>query len=89
MVSIRTFKDYEKFMIIMHLLSKTFEFYSKNFVKLSYDEYFDQNQIEIEKYNIMDIAKNLNIPKETARRKIKELEELGHIKRLQKKISHR
>ena len=82
----QTFKDYEKFMIIMHLLSKTFQFYSKNFVKLSYDEYFNQNLIEIEKYNIMDIAKNLNIPKETARRKIKELEELGHIKRLQKKI---
>ena len=81
-----TFKDYEKFMIVVHLLSKTFEFYSKNFVKLSYEEYFDQSQIEIEKYNIMDIAKNLNIPKETARRKIKELEELGHIKRLQKKI---
>ena len=82
----QTFKDYEKFMIIMHLLSKTFQFYSKNFVKLSYDEYFNQNQIEIEKYNIMDIAKNLDIPKETARRKIKELEDLGHIKRLQKKI---
>jgi len=81
-----TFKDYEKFMIVVHLLSKTFEFYSKNFVKLSYEEYFDQSQIEIEKYNIMDIAKNLNIPKETARRKIKELEDLGHIKRLQKKI---
>jgi predicted transcriptional regulator len=81
-----TFRDYEKFMIIMHLLSKTFQFYSKNFVKLSYDEFFNQNQIEIEKYNIMDIAKNLNIPKETARRKIKELEDLGHIKRLQKKI---
>ena len=82
----QTFKDYEKFMIIMHLLSKTFQFYSKNFVKLSYDEYFNQNQIEIEKYNIMDIAKNLDIPKETARRKIKELEDLGHIKRLKKKI---
>jgi DNA-binding MarR family transcriptional regulator len=82
----QTFKDYEKFMIIMHLLSKTFQFYSKNFVKLSYDEYFNQNQIEIEKYNIMDIAKNLDIPKETARRKVKELEDLGHIKRLQKKI---
>jgi len=82
----QTFKDYEKFMIIMHLLSKTFQFYSKNFVKLSYDEYFNQNQIEIEKYNIMDIAKNLDIPKETARRKIKELEEIGHIKRFNKKI---
>jgi len=81
-----TFKDYEKFMIISLLLSRTFEFYSKNFVRLTYDEFYDQKQIEIEKYNIMDIAKNLNIPKETARRKVKELEELGHIKRFNKKI---
>ena len=43
----RTFHDYEKFMIIMHLLTKTFNFYSKNFVKLNYDEYFDQNEVEI------------------------------------------
>ena len=82
----QTFKDYEKFMIIAHLLSRTFEFYSKNFVRLTYDEFYDQKQIEIEKYNIMDIAKNLDIPKETARRKIKELEEIGHIKRFNKKI---
>ena len=81
-----TFKDYEKFMIIALLLSRTFEFYSKNFVRLTYDEFYDQKQIEIEKYNIMDIAKNLDIPKETARRKIKELEEIGHIKRFNKKI---
>ena len=45
----RTFHDYEKFMIIMHLLMKTFESYSKNFVKLNYEEYFDQNEVEIEK----------------------------------------
>ena len=82
----QAFKDYEKFMIIAHLLSRTFEFYSKNFVRLTYDEFYDQKQIEIEKYNIMDIAKNLDIPKETARRKIKELEEIGHIKRFNKKI---
>ena len=82
----RTFNDHEKFMIIAHLLSKTFEFYSQNFVRLSFDEYFSQNQIEIGKYNIMEIAKSLNIPKETARRKVKELEGIGHIKRLSKKI---
>ena len=30
----RTFHDYEKFMIIMHLIGKTFQFYSLNFIKL-------------------------------------------------------
>ncbi len=82
----RTFYDYEKFMIVMHLLAKTFEFYGSNFVKLNYEEYFNQNQVEIEKINVMEIANSLNIPKETARRKVVELEELGTIKRLKKKI---
>jgi len=82
----RTFHDYEKFMIIMHLLMNTFEAYSKNFVKLNYDEYFDQNEVEVKIINIMEISKSLNIAKETARRKINELEEIGVIKRINKKI---
>ncbi|MDB3886025.1 DeoR family transcriptional regulator [Candidatus Pelagibacter sp.] len=82
----RTFHDYEKFMIVMHLLLQTFEAYSKNFVKLNYDEYFDQNEVEIKSINVMEISKSLNIPKETARRKINELEEMGAIKRINKKI---
>jgi hypothetical protein len=82
----RTFHDYEKFMIIMHLLMNTFEAYSKNFVKLNYEEYFDQNKVEIETINVMEISKSLNIPKETTRRKINELEEMGAIKRINKKI---
>jgi hypothetical protein len=82
----RTFHDYDKFLIIMHLLMQTFEAYSKNFVTLNYDEYFDQNQVEIKSINVMEISKSLNIPKETARRKINELEEMGAIKRVNKKI---
>ncbi|MDA7695441.1 hypothetical protein N8788_03675 [Candidatus Pelagibacter sp.] len=82
----KTFHDYEKFMIIMHLLLQTFETYSKNFAKLNYDEYFDQNKVEIKLINVMEISKSLNIPKETARRKVNELEEMGAIKRINKKI---
>ena len=82
----RTFYDYEKFMIIMYLMMKTFEIFSKNFVKLNYNEFFEQNEVEIETINVMEISKNLNIPKETARRKIIELEKMGVIKRINKKI---
>jgi len=82
----RTFHDYEKFMIIIHLLTQTFETYSKNFVKLNYDEFFGQNEVEIKSINVMEISKSLNIPKETARRKINELEAMGAIKRINKKI---
>jgi len=82
----KTFHDHEKFMIIMHLLMKTFEAYSKNFVKLSYKEYFDKTEIEIEKIKVMEISKSLNIAKETTRRKINELEKIGAIKRIKKKF---
>jgi len=82
----KTFYDYEKFMIIIHLLLKTFNFYSKNFVKLNYQEYFDQTEVEIKEINIMEISNTLSIPKETIRRKVNELEKLGVIKRIKKKI---
>jgi predicted transcriptional regulator len=82
----KTFHDYEKFMIIMHLLTQTFEAYSKNFVKLNYEEYFDQNEIEIDTINVTEISRSLNLPKETTRRKINELEEMGAIKLKKKKI---
>ena len=36
----KTFNDYEKFMILVYLRNKTFDFFSKNFVKMSFDEYF-------------------------------------------------
>jgi len=82
----RTFNDYDKFMIIVHLLLKTFDFYSKIFVKLNYQEYFDQTEIEIKEINITEISNSLNIPKETTRRKVNELEKLGVIKREKKKL---
>ena len=82
----RTFHDYEKFMIVMHLMLQTFDSYSQNFVKLNYEEYFHQNEVEIKQLNVMELSKALNIPKETARRKINELEESGAIKRISKKI---
>jgi hypothetical protein len=82
----RTFHDYEKFMIIMFLMVKTFDYYSKNFVKLNYDDFFSQNEVEVETLNVMEISNALTIPKETTRRKINELEELGTIKKSNKKI---
>ena len=47
----RTFHDYEKFMIIIYLMVKTFDYYWENFVKLNYDDFFSQNEIEVETLN--------------------------------------
>ena len=70
----RSFKDHDKFLIIIYLINKTLDFYSKNFVKLSYEETYAKDIIEIEKFNVIEISKNLKIPKESTRRKIIELE---------------
>jgi len=75
------FKDHDKALIIIYLLKKTLDFYSKNFVKLSYQEYFFKDFVEIEKFSISEISKALNIPKETTRRKLFELEKKNIIKK--------
>jgi len=64
----------------------TFETYAKNLTTLNYDEYFNQFEFEIEKINVIEISKSLNIAKETTRRKINELEKMGVIKKINKKI---
>ena len=80
------FKDHDKYLIVIYLVKKTLDFYSRNFVKLTYDQFYSKNTIEIEEFNIIELSKNLNIPKESARRKIVELEESLVIKREKKKI---
>ena len=81
-----SFKDHDKFMILIFLIKKTLDFYSRNSIKLTYDEFYKKNTFEIERFNITEISTALNIPKESARRKIIELESQGVIRRINKKI---
>ena len=55
-------------------------------IKLNIEEYFGKDKIEIESFNVIDVSKKLNIPKESARRKIIELEKSKIILRLKKKL---
>tara|TARA_B100000795_G_C22760362_1_gene423333 strand:- start:413 stop:1375 length:963 start_codon:yes stop_codon:yes gene_type:complete len=80
------FKDHDKYLIVIYLVKKTLDFYSRNFVKLTYDQFYSKDKVEIEEFNIIELSKNLNIPKESARRKIVELEESLVIKREKKRI---
>ena len=73
-------------MIVLYLIKKTFDFYSKNFVKESFTEFYEKEFIQIESLNVMEVSQALDIPKESARRKIIELEKLGAIKKIGKKI---
>jgi len=82
----QSFKDHDKFLIIIYLTKKTLDFYSRNFTKISYESFYSKDAFEIEKFNIIEIASQINIPKESARRKIIELEKSGVILRSKKKI---
>ena len=81
-----SFKDHDKFLIIIFLIKKTLDFYSKNFTKLNYDQFYSKDTVEIEAFTIIEISKALKIAKETSRRKVQELKENGAIRKLKKKI---
>ena len=84
--SYRSFNDHDKFLIIQYLVLNTLNFLSNNFVKLDFDTYYAKNQMEIANFSIINISRDLYISKETTRRKILELENIGAIVRDKKKI---
>ena len=69
-----TFKDLEKYIIMMYLIRNYWQSLSDKFNFLSMDEFYDQGHITIDKINLIHISKELNIPKETIRRKVNELQ---------------
>ena len=81
-----TFKDLDKYFILMSLVSKTFDGYAEYFKKYDFDQFYNVDQYELTKFNIVNIAKELSISKETARRKILELEKIGIIKKNKKAV---
>lgn len=82
----RAFNDIEKYMILVFVVKKTFEFYSKHFKKFTFDQFYNGATVEVENISIIDISKSLKISKETARRKVIELEKSGVLKKNRKKI---
>ena len=70
----------------MSLVSKTFDSYAEYFIKYDFDQFYNVDQYELKKFNIVAIAKELSISKETARRKILELEKIGIIKKNKKAV---
>ena len=76
-----SFKDHDKFLILIFLVKKTLDFYSRNFTKLTYNEFYSKETVQIEKFSIVEISQALDIPKESTRRKVQELEKEGAIKK--------
>tara|TARA_Y100000591_G_scaffold318132_1_gene328660 strand:- start:99 stop:1070 length:972 start_codon:yes stop_codon:yes gene_type:complete len=80
------FKDHYKYMIVISLIEKTLQFYDQMNIQYSYEEYYSKTYLQIDKFSIIELCEKLNLPKETVRRKVLELEEEGVIKRHKKQI---
>ena len=77
----KAFNDADKYIILGYLFRKTVAFYYDSYIRVSYDTFYKTDHFDIEKINIVEIAKALGIPKETTRRKVTELEKAGVIKK--------
>ena len=80
------FKDHYKYLILISLIEKTLNFYNQVNISLTFDQYYSKINLRIDKFSISELCENLDLPKETVRRKVLELEKLGVIKRLKKQI---
>ncbi len=82
----KVYNDIDKYIITIYLINKDLIVFRKNGLIVDYDTFYKDRSIEIDKINISDISKDLEIPKESIRRKILELEKKGVIKKIGKKI---
>ena len=80
------FKDHYKYMIVISLIEKTLQFYDQMQIHYSFNEFYTKSYLQIEKFSITELCEKLDLPKETVRRKVLELESEGVIKRIKKKI---
>ena len=81
-----TFKDYDTYLILVFLVKQIFQKYADRFQYLSYEEFYSKKELNIEKINLSEISKYLNIPKETIRRKVNFLQDRNIIFRKGKSI---
>jgi predicted transcriptional regulator len=82
----RVFKDFDKYIVMMFLIRNYWQNLSDKFNYLSMDEFYDSENVTIDKINLIHISTELNIPKETIRRKVNELQNAGILVRKGKSI---
>ena len=82
----KQFKDHDNYIILIYLISKTWEDSANLFKFYSTDDYYSQSEISLPDISLSEISINLKIPKETIRRKLIELEKQNIIKRDGQKI---
>ena len=82
----KVFKDLDKYIVLIYLVRDHWQNLSDKFQYLSMDEFYDLESIKIDKINSIKISNDLNIPKETIRRKVNELQSDDILKRDGKSI---
>jgi len=82
----KQFKDYDKYIMLMYLVSKSWENDSSLLKFYSMDEYYSKKEIQLPNISLSELSENLKIPRETIRRKLVELEKQDLIKRKGPKI---
>ena len=80
------YEDIDKYIILIYIINKDFIFFRRNGLIVDYETFYKDKSLEVDKINISDISKDLQIPKETIRRKVEELEKADVIKKKGKKI---
>ena len=80
------FNDLIKYFISIALIRDTLKFYQTLGLFYDYDAYYSYESLQIDKFSISNLSKEFNLPKETMRRKLLELEKSGIIKKKGKKI---
>ena len=82
----QAFKDHYKYLIVISLVEKTLQFYDQMNIKFTFDQFYSKSNLQVEKFSITELCEKLQLPKETVRRKVLELEKLGVVKRVKKQI---
>ena len=80
------FKDFDTYLVLIYLINKVFLNLSDRFHYMSFESFYNQERLSIDKINLIEISKDLGIPKETIRRKVNFLQEQGIIYRDGKSI---
>ncbi len=82
----KSFKDLDKYLVLIYLIRDNWMTLSGKFQYLTMDEFYDSEKVTIDKINLIQVSQDLNIPKETIRRKVNELQNSNILKRHGKSI---
>ena len=82
----KSFRDLDKYIVLIYLIKESWQKLADRFQYQTMDEFYDSEFVTIEKINLIQISNELNIPKETIRRKVNELQSEGILRREGKSI---